>query len=84
MYESSKTLVKQLDKIGDKLANVVEDFQKKQLSRNIRGSERDKSNSRSRNNSRDNYRNRSWDRGDNRDNYRIRSRDRRIAETVEI
>ena len=26
MYESSKTLVKQLDKIGDKLANVVEDF----------------------------------------------------------
>ena len=29
MYESSKTLVKQLDKIGDKLANVVEDFQKK-------------------------------------------------------
>ena len=30
MYESSKTLVKQLDKIGDKLANVVEDFQKKQ------------------------------------------------------
>ena len=33
MYESSKTLVKQLDKIGDKLANVVEDFQKKQNSR---------------------------------------------------
>ena len=29
MYESSKTLVKQLDKIGDKLTNVVEDFQKK-------------------------------------------------------
>ena len=29
MYESSKTLVKQLYKIGDKLANVVEDFQKK-------------------------------------------------------
>ena len=28
MYESSKTLVKQLDKIGDKLTNVVEDFQK--------------------------------------------------------
>ena len=33
MYESSKTLVKQLDKIGDKLANVVEDFQKKQNSK---------------------------------------------------
>ena len=28
MYESSKTLVKQLDNIGDKLANVVEDFQR--------------------------------------------------------
>ena len=28
MYESSKTLVKQLDKIGDKLTNVVEDFQR--------------------------------------------------------
>ena len=28
MYESSKTLVKQLGKIGDKLANVVEDIQK--------------------------------------------------------
>ena len=26
MYESSKTLVKQLDKKGDKLANVIEDF----------------------------------------------------------
>ena len=33
MYESSKTLVKQLDKIGDKLTNVVEDFQKKQQTR---------------------------------------------------
>ena len=40
MYESSKTLVKQLDKIGDKLANVVEDFQKKQQSRNSRGRDR--------------------------------------------
>ena len=40
MYESSKTLVKQLDKIGDKLANVVEDFQKKQNSRNSRGRNR--------------------------------------------
>ena len=26
MYESSKTLVKQFDSIGEKLANVVEDF----------------------------------------------------------
>ena len=70
MYESSKTLVKQLDKIGDKLANVVEDFKKKQLSRNSRG--RNRSNSRSRDNSRDSYRNGS------RDNYyRNRSRDSR-------
>ena len=27
--------MKQLDKIGDKLANVVKDFQKKQLSRKV-------------------------------------------------
>ena len=77
MYESSKTLVKQLDKIGDKLTNVgdkltnvVEDFQKKQNSRNSRGRNRDRSNSRSRDNSRDNYRN-------GRDYYRNRSRDSR-------
>ena len=37
MYESSKTLVKHLCNIGDKLANVVEDFQKKEFSRNSRG-----------------------------------------------
>ena len=78
MYESSKTLVKQLDKIGDKLTNVgdkltnvVEDFQKKQNSRNSRGRNRDRSNSRSRDNSRDNYRN------GGRDYYRNRSRDSR-------
>ena len=65
IYESSKTLVKQLDKIGDKLANVVEDFQKKQNSRNSRGRNRDRSNSRSRDNSRESYR----------DNYRNGSRD---------
>ena len=77
MYESSKTLVKQLDKIGDKVANVVEDFQKKQQTRNSRDRDRNRSNSRDRNNSRDNYRNRSWDRRDNRDRYRNRSGDRR-------
>ena len=35
MYENNRTLVKLLDKIGDKLANVVdvvEDFQRKQSS----------------------------------------------------
>ena len=67
MYESSKTLVKQPDKIGDKLANVVEDFQKKQESRSGRERNRDRSNSRSRDNSRDNYR------SGNRDYYRNRS-----------
>ena len=77
MYESSKTLVKQLDKIGDKLTNVVEDFQKKQQTRNSRDRDRNRSNSRDRNNSRDNYRNRSWERRDNRDRYRNRSGDRR-------
>ena len=29
VYESSKSMIKQLDKIGDRLANVLEDFQKK-------------------------------------------------------
>ena len=53
MYESSKTMIKQLDKIDDRLANVVEDFQKKQSSRNSRNRDRDRSNSRDRNNSRD-------------------------------
>ena len=76
MYGSSKTLVKQLDKIGDKLANVVEDFQKKQQSRNSRDRDRNRSSSRDRNNSRD-YRNRSWERRDSRDRYRNRSGDRR-------
>ena len=78
-YESSRTLVKQLDKIGDKLANVVEDFQKKQNSRNSRGRNRDRSNSRSRDNSRENYRdsyrNRNTSR-DSRENSRDRDRDR--------
>ena len=69
--------MKQLDKIGDKLANVVEDFQKKQFSRNSRNRDRGRSNSRSRDNLRDNYRNRSWDTRDNKDNYRNRSWDRR-------
>ena len=75
MYESSKALVKLLDKIGDKLANVVEDFQKKQSSRNSRHRDRDRSNSRDRRDSIDNYRDR--DRRDSRDNHRNRSRDRR-------
>ena len=75
MYESSKTLVKQFVKIGDKLANVVEDFQKKQNSRNSRGRNRDRSNSRSRENSRENYRDNY--RNGSRDYYRNRSRDSR-------
>ena len=46
-------MIKLLDKIGDRLANVVEDFQKKQSSRNNRNRYRDKSNSRDRDNSGD-------------------------------
>ena len=57
VYESSKSMIKQLDKIGDRLADVVEDFQKKQLSRSSRNRDRHRSNSRDRNDSRDRYRN---------------------------
>ena len=57
IYESSKTMIKLLNKIGDRLADVVEDFQQKQSSRNNRNRERDRSNSRDRDNSRDSYRN---------------------------
>ena len=80
VYESSRSMIKQLDKIGDKLANVVEDFQKKQSSRSSRN--RDRSNSRERNDSRDRYRNnnrsrnRSRDRSRDRRNSRNNSRDR--------
>ena len=45
------------------LADVVEDFQQKQSSRNSRNRERDRSNNRGRDNSRDSYRNNSRDRG---------------------
>ena len=68
VYENNRSMMKQLDKIGDKLANVVEDFQKKQSSRN-----RDRSNSRDRDDSRDRYRNKNRGRNRSRD----RSRDRR-------
>ena len=40
VYENSKSMIKQLDKIGDRLANVVEDFQKKQSSRSSRNRDR--------------------------------------------
>ena len=78
VYENNRSMLKQLDKIGDtmgkigdKLANVVEDFQKKQSSRNSRN--RDRSNSRDRDDSRDRYRNKNR----TRDRSRDRSRDRR-------
>ena len=73
MNESSKSMIKQLDKIGDRLANVVEDFQKKQSSRNSRNRDRDRSNSRDKNDPRDRYRNNNRSRNRSRD----RSRDRR-------
>ena len=77
MYDNNKTLGRLLDEIGDRLANVVENF----------GSEpfpidrdRDRSHSRGRNNLRDDYRNRNRDRDRNdsrdhsTDNYRDRDR----------
>ena len=36
IYENNKTMMRLLDKIGDRLTNVVEDFQKKKSSRNGR------------------------------------------------
>ena len=78
VYENNRSMMKQLDKIGDtmgkigdKLANVVKDFQKKQSSRSSRN--RDRSNSRDRDDSRDRYRNKNRSRNRSRD----RSRDRR-------
>ena len=73
MYKNN--LVKLLDKIGDKLANVVdvvEDYQKKQYSRDR---DRDRSNSRGRDHSRDNYKNRDRDRKNSRDYNKNRSRE---------
>ena len=70
IYENNKIMMRQLDKIsdtmgkiGDRIANVVEDFQRKQSSRDSRDRYRDRSNSRDRDNSGDSYRNRSRDRG---------------------
>ena len=62
-----ENLVRLLDKMGDKLANVVdavEYFQRKQFSRN---GDRERSNSRDRDHSRDNCKNRDRDRRDRRD-----------------
>ena len=75
MYENNGTLVMLLDKIGDKLANVVdvvEDFQRKQSSRDR---DRDRSNSRGRDHSRDNYKNKDRDRRDSRKYNRNKSRE---------
>ena len=55
--------MRQLDKIGNRITNVVEDFQKEQSSRNNRNRYRDRSNSRDRDNSGDSYKNRSRNRG---------------------
>ena len=70
-----ENLVRLLDKMGDRLANVVdvvEDVQRKQSSRNRN---RERSNSRDRDHSRDSYKNRDRDRRDSRDYNRNRSRD---------
>ena len=63
IYENNKTIMRQLDNIGDRIANVVEDFQREQSSRDSRNRYRDRSNSRDRDKSGDSYRNRSRDRG---------------------
>ena len=62
IYKNNKTIMRQLDKIGDRIANVVEDFQREQSSRDSRNRYRDRSNSRDRDNSGDSYKNRSRDR----------------------
>ena len=64
-----------------RLANVVEDFQKKQSSRSSRN--RDRSNSRDRNDSRDRYRNNNRSRNRSRDRSRDRRDSRIIVETEE-
>ena len=77
MYDNNRTLWRLLDEIGDRLANVVENFESEPSSRDR---DRDGSHSRGRNNLRDDYRNRSRDRDrdDSRDhstdNYRDRDR----------
>ena len=87
VYENNMSMLKQLDKIGDtmgkigdKLANVVEDFQKKQTSRNSRN--RDRSNSRDRDDSRDRYRNKNRSRNRSRDKVEIEVGIEEIAETI--
>ena len=63
-----------LDKMGDRLANVidvVEDFQRKQSSRDRN---RERSNGRDRDHSRDNYKNRDRNGNDSRDRDRHKDR----------
>ena len=59
MYDNNKTLGRLLEEIGDRLANVVEDFQSEHSSRDR---DRDRSHSRGRNNLRDDHNNRNRDR----------------------
>ena len=79
VYENNRSMLKQLDKIGvkigDKLANVIEDFQKKQSSRS--SIIRDRSKSKDRDDSRVRYRNKNRSRNRSRDRSSDRSRDRR-------
>ena len=79
IYENNKTMMRLMDKIGDRIANVVEDFQRKQSSRDSRNRYRDRSNSRDRDNSGDNYRNRSRDRGRSNSRERIETTNRDLV-----
>ena len=79
-----ENLVRLFDKMGNRLANVVdvvEDFQRKQSSRN---GNRERSDSRERDHSRDNYKNRNKDRRDSRDYNRNRSRDDSREREIDI
>ena len=70
MCDNNRTLGRLLDEIGDRLANVVENFE---IEPSSRDRNRDRSHSRGRNNLKDNYRDRSRDR--DRDDSRDHSTD---------
>ena len=73
MFEGSKEILRHLDRIGEKLTNAVEDFQKKQTSSKDKRGRSDSRDNRSR---RDRERSRSRSNGRGRNNDRLRSRER--------
>ena len=69
-----ENLVRLLDKMGDRLANVVDVVEKFQRKQSSRDRNRERSDSRDRDHSRENYRNRDRDRRDNRTIIEIKAR----------